>query len=157
MLAQRLDRNTPSTATPNQLRQYVEAAWNALPLGYIQSFFNSMPTLNTDSVIHASHEAVNWRNRMLGPPSPFPESQVSPLVFYKLGKKRSDDHVELVESMLSNLKELGCNMSLKIHFLHSHLDQLQPNLSDFSEEQVKDSIRIFGQWNSVIRGGGTHI
>ncbi|GFT17074.1 uncharacterized protein TNCV_4738141 [Trichonephila clavipes] len=31
-----------------------------------------------------------------------------------LGKKRSDDHVELVESMLSNLKELGCNMSVTL-------------------------------------------
>ncbi|GFU02760.1 uncharacterized protein TNCV_402821 [Trichonephila clavipes] len=29
-----------------------------------------------------------------------------------LGKKSSDDHVELVESMLSNLKELGCNMRI---------------------------------------------
>ncbi|GFY18903.1 uncharacterized protein TNCV_3875911 [Trichonephila clavipes] len=74
-----------------------------------------------------------------------------------LGKKRSDDHVELVESMLSNLKVLGCNMSIKIHFLHSHLDRFLQNLGDFSEEQVKDSIRIFEQWKSVIRGGGTHI
>ncbi|GFV20990.1 uncharacterized protein TNCV_2280341 [Trichonephila clavipes] len=64
-----------------------------------------------------------------------------------LGKKRSNDHVELVESMLSNLKELGCNMSIKIHFLHSHLDQFPQNLGDFIEEQgEKDSIRIiFGQ------------
>ncbi|GFS84833.1 uncharacterized protein TNCV_2957201 [Trichonephila clavipes] len=52
-----------------------------------------------------------------------------------LGKKRFDDHVELVESMLSNLKELGYNMSIKIHFLHSHLDRFPQNLSDFSEEQ----------------------
>ncbi|GFS86240.1 uncharacterized protein TNCV_661111 [Trichonephila clavipes] len=74
-----------------------------------------------------------------------------------LGKNRSFDHVELVESMLSNLKELGCNMSIKIHFLYSHLDRFPQNLGDFSEEQVKDSIRIFGQWKSVIRGGGTHI
>ncbi|GFU53434.1 uncharacterized protein TNCV_3029391 [Trichonephila clavipes] len=52
-----------------------------------------------------------------------------------LGKKRSDYRVELVESMLSNLKELGCNMSIKIHFLHSHLDRFPQNLGDFSEEQ----------------------
>ncbi|GFV39218.1 uncharacterized protein TNCV_2089581 [Trichonephila clavipes] len=52
-----------------------------------------------------------------------------------LGKKRSDDHVELVQSMLSNLKELGCNISIKIHFLHSHLDRFPQNLGDFSEEQ----------------------
>ncbi|GFT66743.1 uncharacterized protein TNCV_1395061 [Trichonephila clavipes] len=52
-----------------------------------------------------------------------------------LGKKRSDDHVELVESMLTNLKELECKVSIKIHFLHSHLDRFPQNLSDFSEEQ----------------------
>ncbi|GFW02929.1 uncharacterized protein TNCV_3733281 [Trichonephila clavipes] len=52
-----------------------------------------------------------------------------------LGKKGSDDHVELVESMLSNLKELECNMNIKIHFLHSHLDQFPQNLGDFSEEK----------------------
>ncbi|GFU38630.1 uncharacterized protein TNCV_1495621 [Trichonephila clavipes] len=51
------------------------------------------------------------------------------------GKKRSDDHMELVEFMLSNLKELGCNMSIKIHFLHSHLDRFPQNLGDFREEQ----------------------
>lgn len=51
-----------------------------------------------------------------------------------LGKKKSDDHVQLVECMLSNLQELGCNMSIKIHFLHSHLDRFPQNLGDFSEE-----------------------
>ncbi|GFV51081.1 uncharacterized protein TNCV_4743581 [Trichonephila clavipes] len=73
-----------------------------------------------------------------------------------LGKKRSDDHVELVESMLSNLKKLGCNMIIKIHFLHSHLDRFPQNLEDFSEEQgerfyqdlrtMKE--RYQGRWNS---------
>ncbi|GFV35436.1 uncharacterized protein TNCV_3204681 [Trichonephila clavipes] len=52
-----------------------------------------------------------------------------------LGKKRSDDHVELVESMLSNLKELECNMSIELHFLLSHLDRFPQNLGDFSEQQ----------------------
>ncbi|GFU64794.1 hypothetical protein TNCV_2128681 [Trichonephila clavipes] len=37
--------------------------------------------------------------------------------------------------MLSNLKELGCNMSIKIHFLHSHLDRFPQNLGDFSEKR----------------------
>ena len=30
-----------------------------------------------------------------------------------LGKKKPDDHVKLVECMLSNLQALGCNMSKK--------------------------------------------
>ena len=30
---------------------------------------------------------------------------------------------------------MGCCMSLKIHFLHSHLDFFPPNLRDVSDEQ----------------------
>ncbi|GFV38088.1 uncharacterized protein TNCV_4203981 [Trichonephila clavipes] len=74
----------------------------------------------------------------------------------KAGKKRSDDHVELVESMLSNLRELGCNMSIKIHFLHSHLDLFPQNLGDFSEgqgERFHQDLRTMeeryqGRWDS---------
>ncbi|GFV38224.1 uncharacterized protein TNCV_4792101 [Trichonephila clavipes] len=73
-----------------------------------------------------------------------------------LGKKKSDDHVELVESMLLNLKELGCNISIKIHFLHSHLDRFPQNLGDFSEEQGERfhqdlwtmEERYHGRWDS---------
>ncbi|GFV39798.1 uncharacterized protein TNCV_1043811 [Trichonephila clavipes] len=34
--------DTPPAATPNQLWQYVEAAWATVPQGYIQSLFASM-------------------------------------------------------------------------------------------------------------------
>ncbi|GFY31403.1 uncharacterized protein TNCV_4989621 [Trichonephila clavipes] len=75
-----------------------------------------------------------------------------------LGKKRSDDPVVLVESMLSSLKELGCNMSIKIHFLHSHLDRFPQNLGDFSEKQGERFLqdlrtmeeRYQGPWDSHI-------
>ncbi|GFU99919.1 transposable element Tcb1 transposase [Trichonephila clavipes] len=36
LLAQRLARDTPPTATPDQLRQYVEATWTVVPQEYIQ-------------------------------------------------------------------------------------------------------------------------
>ncbi|GFV25095.1 hypothetical protein TNCV_1006891 [Trichonephila clavipes] len=42
MLAPRLTRDTPSAPTPDQLLQYVEAAWTAVLQGYIQSLFDSM-------------------------------------------------------------------------------------------------------------------
>ncbi|GFV66046.1 uncharacterized protein TNCV_1440531 [Trichonephila clavipes] len=74
-----------------------------------------------------------------------------------LGKKRSDDHVELVESMLSNLKELGCNVSIKIHFLHSHFDRFPENLRDSSEEQGERFHQDLRTMEELIRGGGTHI
>lgn len=43
MLAQRFARDAPPAATPNQLWQYVEAACTAVPQGYIQSLFDSIP------------------------------------------------------------------------------------------------------------------
>ncbi|GFV17039.1 uncharacterized protein TNCV_655921 [Trichonephila clavipes] len=38
-------RDTPSAATPDQLWQYLEAAWTDVSQGYIQSLFNCMPRL----------------------------------------------------------------------------------------------------------------
>jgi hypothetical protein len=37
--------------------------------------------------------------------------------------------------MLDKFKLLGCNMSLKLHFLASHLDYFPPNLGAVGEEQ----------------------
>ncbi|GFT95296.1 uncharacterized protein TNCV_3325961 [Trichonephila clavipes] len=74
-----------------------------------------------------------------------------------LGKKRSDDHVELLESMLSNLKELGCNMSIKIHFLHSHLDRFPQNLGYFSEEQGERFHQDLRTMEERYEGRGTRI
>ena len=42
MIAERLARDTPPSATTDQLWQYVEAAWNAIPQQHIQSLFDSM-------------------------------------------------------------------------------------------------------------------
>jgi hypothetical protein len=36
--------------------------------------------------------------------------------------KISENYVEIVEELLSSYCALGCNMSLKLHFLQSHLD-----------------------------------
>ena len=40
-----------------------------------------------------------------------------------------------VENLLEAYKEMGCRMSLKIHFLHSHLDFFPANLGAISDEQ----------------------
>lgn len=52
-----------------------------------------------------------------------------------LGNKKSENYIELVEDLLLQLKNMGCNMSIKLHFLHSHLDRFPENLGDMSEEQ----------------------
>lgn len=37
--------------------------------------------------------------------------------------------------MRENYRRLGCLMSVKLHFLHSHLEYFPNNLGDYSEEQ----------------------
>ena len=54
-----------------------------------------------------------------------------------LGNEKSRDHDELVNNMLKSFQELGCNMSTKVHYLHSHLHWFPENLGDVSEEQGK--------------------
>ena len=40
-----------------------------------------------------------------------------------------------MEKLLKSLQDIGANMSIKVHFLHSHLDKFLDNCSDVSDEQ----------------------
>jgi len=52
-----------------------------------------------------------------------------------LDNKKAANYIELFETILKSFKDLGCNMSIKVHYLHSHLDRFPKNLGNFSEEQ----------------------
>lgn len=52
-----------------------------------------------------------------------------------LGNKRASNYTEVVQKLLESYKALGCNMSIKVHFLHSHLANFPENLGDVSDEQ----------------------
>ena len=45
-----------------------------------------------------------------------------------LGNKKAGNHEDLVGNMLSGFRHLGCKMSIKVHFLFSHLDKFRDNL-----------------------------
>ena len=47
---------------------------------------------------------------------------------------KDSDHKTIVENMLACFEALGCCMSLKVHFLHAHLDYFPQNLGGMSEE-----------------------
>jgi hypothetical protein len=51
-----------------------------------------------------------------------------------LGNRRAHNYKDLVEELLSSYQKLGCNMSLKIHFLSSHLDYFPENCGSVSDE-----------------------
>jgi len=44
-----------------------------------------------------------------------------------LGNRRAFNYKELAEELLSSYQKLGCNMSVKIHFLSSHVDFFPEN------------------------------
>jgi hypothetical protein len=72
-----------------------------------------------------------------------------------LGNKKSENYGTIVDEMLKHLHILGCNMSLKLHYLYSHLDHFPDNLGRVSEEQGErmhqdmENVenRFQGRWN----------
>ena len=57
------------------------------------------------------------------------------LSFGEVVKNFFGNYKEIVNNMLGNFRILGINMSIKDHFLHSHLDWFAENLGDVSDEQ----------------------
>lgn len=47
-----------------------------------------------------------------------------------LGNKRDDNYETIVREMINSFKNMGVNMSLKIHFLRDHLNFFPPNLGN---------------------------
>jgi hypothetical protein len=77
-----------------------------------------------------------------------------------LGNKKVDNYGEIVKRLLTTFQKLGARMSLKIHFLHSHLDFFPSNLGDVSDEmgerfhqdisQMEKNYQ--GKWNANMMG-----
>jgi len=51
-----------------------------------------------------------------------------------LGNHKAANCQNVVQDLLTSYKAVGCNMSLKIHFLESHLDFFPENLDEVSDE-----------------------
>jgi hypothetical protein len=51
-----------------------------------------------------------------------------------LGDVKAESYMELDEDLLHACQTVGCNISLKVHFLHPHLDFLPPNLGAISDK-----------------------
>lgn len=75
-----------------------------------------------------------------------------------LGNHKSPNYVDIVHRCIDAYSSMGCNMSLKIHLLDSHLDFFPPNLGDVSDEHgerfhqdisVMES-RYQGRWSATM-------
>lgn len=51
-----------------------------------------------------------------------------------LGNSKAENYCALVSRLLDSFKAMGCNMSVKIHFLDSRLDFFPENLGAVSDE-----------------------
>jgi hypothetical protein len=58
-----------------------------------------------------------------------------------LGNNKSADYVQVVEQCIEAYRHQGCNMSLKIHLLDSHLDFFPDNLGAVSDEHGERFIK----------------
>ena len=52
-----------------------------------------------------------------------------------LGNHKAENYREHVDGLVDAYEKMGCRMSLKVHVLHAHLDELKDNMGDYSEEQ----------------------
>jgi len=67
---------------------------------------------------------------------------------------RAERYKELIGDILSLYHKLGCNMPLKIHMLHSHLDLFPDICGMVSDEHGEIFIRKFQRWRNDIRESG---
>ena len=68
-----------------------------------------------------------------------------------LGNKRAENYVDLVTNLLSSYHKMGCNMSLKLHFLHSNLNCFPESCGKVSDEHQQISLiekRYQGKWSA---------
>ena len=68
-----------------------------------------------------------------------------------LRNTRIPDYQACIEKFLKSYEDMGCRMSLKIHFLHSHLNFFPPKLGTVSDEHGER----FRRWKVTIKANGT--
>ena len=74
------------------------------------------------------------------------------------GDSKARNYAELVNNKLIAFRNLGCNMSVKMHYLFSHMDRFPGNLASMRDEQGKRShqdlkemeTRYQGCWDAVM-------
>ena len=63
------------------------------------------------------------------------------------GKSYGEDYRDMVAYLVQSYKTRECNMSLKVHFLDSHLDFFQENLSgQWAVRTESDFTSILPRW-----------
>lgn len=69
-----------------------------------------------------------------------------------LGKHKAENYIALVDGLIKSYHHLGCNMSLKLHFLHSHLQFFPENAGDVSDEHGERFHQDIAEMESRYKG-----
>ena len=77
-----------------------------------------------------------------------------------LGNHKVDNFREIVEELVNAYEKKGSMMSLKLHVLHSHIDEFENNMGHYLEEQGErfhQDVKLFkerykGQYNENMMG-----
>lgn len=77
---------------------------------------------NTFDTVLNKDELIAWRS-------------VKEVIHGLLGKNRSENYQSSVDTMMNAFSKIHVNMSLKIHYLHHHLDYFGQQLATESDEQ----------------------
>ena len=72
-----------------------------------------------------------------------------------LGNIKYPQYEQTVRTMLEKLQALGCNMSLKLHFLHSHLHYFPENVGALREEKGERFHEDIKEWKEGSKVDGT--
>ena len=75
-----------------------------------------------------------------------------------LGNNKALNYADLVSNVLIAFKNLRCNISIRMHYLFSHMDRFPENLGSMSDEQgerfhqgiTEMESRYQGQWDAVM-------
>lgn len=69
-----------------------------------------------------------------------------------LGRNKSSNYIEVVNEFLEAYEEMKCRMSIKVHFLHSHLNAFPENLGKLSDEHGERFHQEISQIESRFKG-----
>jgi len=69
-----------------------------------------------------------------------------------LGNRKAVNYKGDVAKLLSTLQDMGANMSIKLHFLYSHLDRFPENLGYLSDEQGEQFHQDISEMEAKCQG-----
>ena len=68
-----------------------------------------------------------------------------------LGNKKAQNYENLVSNVLSAFHHLGCKMSIKVHFLFSHLNKFPENVGSVTDEQERWDCHLLADYSWSIQ------